>query len=64
MAKGYIIVFIVVRDRCLLLCILIKLFNDKNLCGQIGCAALDAVEKHRGATQKILEQILTRDPIL
>ena len=31
MVKGYKTVFIVVRDKCLLLCILIKLFKIKYL---------------------------------
>lgn len=48
---------ITVGNETVLADMIIKLFNDKNLCGQIGCAALDAVETHRGATQKVLEQI-------
>jgi 3-deoxy-D-manno-octulosonic-acid transferase len=36
---------------------LIQLFRDKALQEKLGCAALDVVEKHRGVTKKILEQI-------
>lgn len=48
---------ITVENEAMLANTIIKLFGDKNLCAQIGCAALDAVETHRGATKKILEQI-------
>jgi len=46
-----------VENETVLADTIIKLFNDKNLCEQIGLAALEVVEKHRGATQKILEQV-------
>ena len=36
---------------------LVELFNDKARQEKLGCAALDVVEKHRGATKKILECI-------
>lgn len=38
---------------------LITLFKDKALQEKLGGAALDVVEKHRGATKKILERIKT-----
>ena len=36
---------------------LIKLFKDRTKQEKLGCAALDVVEKHRGATKKTLECI-------
>lgn len=36
---------------------LLQLFKEKTWQEKLGCAALDVVEKHRGATKKILEQI-------
>jgi len=46
-----------VENEIMLADTVIKLFNNKNLCEKIGCAALDVVERHRGATEKILKQI-------
>jgi 3-deoxy-D-manno-octulosonic-acid transferase len=46
-----------VANEIMLADAVIKLFNNKKLCEKIGCAALAVVERHRGATQKILAQI-------
>lgn len=44
---------ITVADEVALAQSLIQLFQDKMLQEKLGCAALDVVEKYRGATQKI-----------
>ncbi|EKE00583.1 MAG: hypothetical protein ACD_21C00324G0004 [uncultured bacterium] len=46
-----------VADEASLAKNLIQLLQDKTLQEKLGCAALDVVEKHRGATNKILLRI-------